>query len=129
MQLSLRQSDEELLNDLFDETDKELICSIVISTSATHDTHYCAANFSLWRIWSLKIPAKVYIFLWRPCCNNLPTRVNLIGKHVDVPLVCSFCQTEREAVDHVLVDRAFARLCWSHFDRGILFIVGAPFLD
>uniref|UniRef100_A0A803P935 DUF4283 domain-containing protein n=1 Tax=Cannabis sativa TaxID=3483 RepID=A0A803P935_CANSA len=47
-------------------------------------------NFSLWRIWSLKIPAKVSVFLWRPCCNNLPTTVNLIGKHVDVPAVYSF---------------------------------------
>uniref|UniRef100_A0A803QCK4 Reverse transcriptase zinc-binding domain-containing protein n=1 Tax=Cannabis sativa TaxID=3483 RepID=A0A803QCK4_CANSA len=43
----------------------------------------------------------------------LPTQAKLLEKRVDVPLLCPFCQATPETVTHLLVDCAFARMCWT----------------
>lgn len=40
------------------------------------------------KLWSLKIPGKVGIFLWRVCRGCLPTASALALKHVDIDVLC-----------------------------------------
>ncbi|XVE70735.1 hypothetical protein DITRI_Ditri10aG0094800 [Diplodiscus trichospermus] len=64
------------------------------------------------RIWDLKVPPKVKVFLWRAGRNVLPNRVNLQAKVVPVPLSCVVCNGEIENSWHTFVNRPFARQCW-----------------
>lgn len=43
------------------------------------------------KIWSLKIPHKIKIFLWRFCRNNIPIRNLLRLKGISVPIGCEIC--------------------------------------
>ncbi|XP_060965665.1 uncharacterized protein LOC115720502 [Cannabis sativa] len=87
-------------------------------------------NLGLWRkLWNMKIPAKFYVFLWRACRNNLPTRISLKVKQVDVPLLYRHRHLEDETVEHVLDDCSFSRQCWQHFNSSLSGSAGALFSD
>lgn len=37
----------------------------------------------LWkRIWSLRAPLAMKVFMWRACVDTLPTKFNLVKKHI-----------------------------------------------
>ncbi|KAI9160611.1 hypothetical protein LWI28_009943 [Acer negundo] len=53
-------------------------------------------------LWSLNVPPKVCIFIWRACWNALPFLENLWKrKSVDNP-VCPLCEAQRETTSHAL---------------------------
>uniref|UniRef100_A0A803PJ47 Reverse transcriptase domain-containing protein n=1 Tax=Cannabis sativa TaxID=3483 RepID=A0A803PJ47_CANSA len=135
-----RRWDEDIINDLFSDVDRELVKGVVISSSREFDNRYWffeasgqysvksaykrlqvvngrwigGDNSGLWRkLWNLKIPAKISVFLWRACRNNRPTRINLLVRHVDVPSVCPFCHLHDETVEHVIVDCSVAVIGWA----------------
>lgn len=72
-----------------------------------------APSSGVWRrMWNLKVPGKVKIFIWRAALNVLPTTDNLICRRVEVLPTCSICNASIETVLHVLVDCNFVKSCW-----------------
>lgn len=64
------------------------------------------------RIWNLKVPHKIKIFLWRLCRNNVPVRNLLRHKGVPVPIGCVKCEGDIEHLLHLFFDCGFAQECW-----------------
>lgn len=78
----------------------------------------------VWRlVWSLKVPPKFKLFLWKACHNILPSCVILRSKRFDVSVVCPVFHAKDESVFHVLVSCQFATLFWLAsavgFSRGV----------
>ncbi|KAM6589465.1 hypothetical protein CsatA_012070 [Cannabis sativa] len=131
--------DFDIINDLFDERDKNLVLSVQLSGSAT-DGKWCWHDEpngfytvkSAYRrlqqvagvnvadqdqrmfkaIWKLEVPPKVQHFLWRALVGCLPTKFQLSTKKVNVDLYCPFCNMAVETISHILLDCRFARSCW-----------------
>ena len=60
-------------------SDYKLLC--VDSSRGEASSSNSATDMVFWfGIWKLKMPRKVKHFLWRPCTNSLPTKVNLMSK-------------------------------------------------
>ncbi|KAH9656150.1 reverse transcriptase domain-containing protein [Citrus sinensis] len=101
-----RRWDYEVVADLFDTRDRNLILQIPLSSRRDKDVWYWMADphglytvrscyrllnnyvnapsSGIWRkIWSLEVPSKVKVFLWRAAQNVLPTTDNLIWKRVE----------------------------------------------
>ncbi|KAL4333862.1 hypothetical protein GQ457_07G011430 [Hibiscus cannabinus] len=58
-------------------------------------------------VWSLDLPSKIKIHMWRVANNLLPTFDNLQRRRLAVNNVCPFCQSVGEAVAHLLRDCDF----------------------
>ncbi|KAL5779613.1 hypothetical protein ACOSQ2_010350 [Xanthoceras sorbifolium] len=62
-----------------------------------------SAGSSWWKfLWSLNIPAKVRMFVWRACRNLLPTRSLLAARRVPVGAGCPLCDAAVKSVLHSL---------------------------
>lgn len=68
------------------------------------------------RIWSLEIPHKSQIFLWRFCKNNIPVRNLLRGKGINCPISCPMCNRDIEHILHLFFDCEFDKECLSKTD-------------
>lgn len=67
------------------------------STSTSTNMH------QIWkRIWRIKGPRMVKMFMWQACSNILPTRENLFKRKVMIDSLCPICQIEVESVGHAL---------------------------
>ena len=76
-------------------------------SSASQDQH-------LWKkLWSLNVPPKVRTFMWKACCNVLPTKSNLAQRKVQIDPKCSFCGQQDEKTQHILWECPFARNVWA----------------
>uniref|UniRef100_A0A803Q469 Reverse transcriptase zinc-binding domain-containing protein n=1 Tax=Cannabis sativa TaxID=3483 RepID=A0A803Q469_CANSA len=131
--------DLDIVNDLFEERDKNLVLSIQLSENATADEWYWSKEAngfytvkSTYRLlqqasgvdiavndqtlfkflWQLDIPPKVHHFLWRVLVGCLPTKVQFSTKNVNVDLYCPFCNSALETISHILIKCRFARSCW-----------------
>jgi hypothetical protein len=72
------------------------------------------SSSSLWkRIWSLKIPRVVIVFIWRACNEILPTRGNLFKRKIVPDPLCPMCGLEPETSGHILWWCESARAVWS----------------
>ncbi|KAL0311642.1 UNVERIFIED_CONTAM: hypothetical protein Scaly_2921700 [Sesamum calycinum] len=71
-------------------------------------------NEQVWwrKLWQMKLPCKVQVFIWRACLNALPTGMNLSKRLQGFVAVCPFCQSSEEDVSHTLVLCPFARQVW-----------------
>ena len=50
------------------------------------------AERKIWRkLWTLNVPPKVRIFVWRACSNVLPTWDNLYRRKINIDPRCEFC--------------------------------------
>ncbi|XP_074327916.1 uncharacterized protein LOC141665831 [Apium graveolens] len=128
--------DEDLLDDLCNERDKNLIKQVPIPIRKRPDSWYWlfddTGNFTVkscyrqlagewacpdrkfWnKIWHLKLPGKVRNFIWRMCRDVLPTAANLINKQVNIVDRCLWCQTHIEDSMHILFRCTFAREVWA----------------
>lgn len=65
------------------------------------------------KIWSLNMPLKVRMFIWRACSNCVPTRDNLHRRRIDPQ--CQICHHRAETVSHILWECPFARNVWAMF--------------
>ena len=63
-------------------------------------------------IWCVKVPKRVYFFLWTAARGGILTIDNLVK---NLPLVnwCCLCQHDEETVDHLLLYCKFAHALWS----------------
>lgn len=64
------------------------------------------------KLWNLKLPHKVRIFLWRFCKTNILVKKLLRGKGVPNPITCPMCEVGIEHVLHLFFDCPFAKQCW-----------------
>jgi hypothetical protein len=67
----------------------------------------------LWRrLWSLKLPRYILLFLWRACNDILPTKNNLYKRKVVTDQLCPMCSSEAESVGHALWRCVSAQAVW-----------------
>ena len=64
------------------------------------------------KLWKLKIPPKIRIFLWRAVNNFLPTKRELKRRHVEQEDFCETCGEEGETLFHVAFKCPLARRFW-----------------
>ncbi|KAM6599952.1 hypothetical protein CsatA_019561 [Cannabis sativa] len=148
-----RRWDLEVLNDLFNTRDRDLICKLPIS-SASSDFWYWSLNSSgvykvkdaynllhkedglllssdekrLWKIaWNINVPPKVLHFLWRSLSETLPTKVQLVSRHVPLDLRCPMCNFEDESIVHLLIECSFAQSCWHRSSLSANVLLGGKF--
>lgn len=58
----------------------------------------------LWKhLWKMKVPNKIKIFAWRACKNGVPTRENLVQKHVLTEATCRLYFSDWEDITHAIV--------------------------
>jgi len=71
------------------------------------------SSLSLWkRIWSLKVPRSITLFIWRACNEILPTRYNLFKRKIFPDFLCPMCGLEPETSGHILWGCDSARAVW-----------------
>lgn len=118
--------DLDLINDLFIDRDINLITSIPLNDNEEdswywkhdHLGHYtmksaylalqeakpsshASDNSSFWRcLWNLKVPPKVMTFLWKTSTHCLSTKVQLQMNHVQLNVLCPFCNSARESTNY-----------------------------
>lgn len=72
-----------------------------------------SSTLPIWRkIWQLKVPPKVKIFVWRACMNGLPTTYNLRYRGVSSASFCSLCDRCKESTTHALLHYTHAIKTW-----------------
>ena len=65
---------------------------------------YYGDAFKYWKdLWTLNIPEKIKIFLWRVARNLLPTAENLWRKKILSTPICRLCNKEVETITHSLL--------------------------
>ena len=69
------------------------------------------------KIWHLKIPPKIRIFMWKACENALPTMLNLRKRGVATDGVCPICGNEAKSICHALFRCNFAKDVWSRWNE------------
>ncbi|KAH9769616.1 reverse transcriptase domain-containing protein [Citrus sinensis] len=84
-----------------------------------------------WKIiWSMEIPEKIKIFMWRAAQNMLPTAYNLWKRKAIKEPMCGRCSKENEDGFHALIGCKYANkdmeliiaTCWSIWSSRNLFI-------
>jgi hypothetical protein len=66
-------------------------------------------------LWKCFAPSKVRVFAWQLLLQRIPTRLNLIRRHVTLPegeSCCVWCGIEPESVLHLFLYCEFARKVW-----------------
>ncbi|XP_019175759.1 PREDICTED: uncharacterized protein LOC109171082 [Ipomoea nil] len=64
-------------------------------------------------LWSLQVPPRWRIFMWRALSNILPTLDNLLNKRVEIVNICPACGMDEENIMHVLCTCPFASQVWN----------------
>lgn len=73
----------------------------------------------LWnRLWNMKVPYKIIVFLWRAVTGALATVVNLKKRKVMQYSVCSTCQLREENEVHLLLTCRESRKMWTDANLG-----------
>ncbi|KAH9743515.1 putative reverse transcriptase/RNA-dependent DNA polymerase [Citrus sinensis] len=82
-------------------------------------------------IWSLALPKKIRIFVWRAAKNLLPSDENLWKRKIVQEPTCQLCKMGIENVFHALVDCKAAKKVWrlSLFDNDIQAAPGQDILS
>lgn len=58
---------------------------------------------SFWKgIWRMRVPNKIKHFIWRVCNNALPTKCNLVRRHITESDLCELCKEALEDSLHML---------------------------
>ena len=83
--------------------------SYLASSSDLSKTH--------WKnIWSMEIPEKIKIFMWRVAQNMLPTAYNLWKRKAIKEPMCGRCSKEKEDDFHALIGCKYAKKVWKLTD-------------
>ncbi|XP_019184794.1 PREDICTED: uncharacterized protein LOC109179753 [Ipomoea nil] len=64
-------------------------------------------------LWSLQVPPRWRIFMWRALSNILPTLDNLLNRRVELINICPACGLEEENIMHALCTCSFASQVWN----------------
>ncbi|XP_042958214.1 uncharacterized protein LOC122293826 [Carya illinoinensis] len=75
-----------------------------------------SAQRVVWRnIWKMPVPNKIKIFAWRACKDVLPSKANLLLKHVPNDGLCNFSNEDLEGSYHALVNCKQLQKAWQAF--------------
>lgn len=66
-------------------------------------------------IWATHTMPKVRNFLWRACSNIIPTKMNLVQRHISSDDKCPSCLNEAETLHHTLFHCRNVRDLWIPF--------------
>lgn len=77
------------------------------------------------RLWKLKVPLRVKLFLWHACRNCLQNRTQLQTKGVACSGVCAQCDPVLESNWHLFVVCPKSVSCWDRADLGVAVRVAA----
>ena len=67
----------------------------------------------LWKtIWSMRVAQKVMNFLWRACCNAMPTRQALVKRTIIADPICERCRVVIEDPLHALWSCSKVDIVW-----------------
>lgn len=72
------------------------------------------------KLWSINLPAKVRIFLWRLAHDSLPTRMNIKRKHVQLETLCPVCSRFDEDGGHIFLKCKFVKQVWRGMDLEVV---------
>ena len=68
---------------------------------------------AFWKnLWSIDVPNKIRVFMWRACSSILPTKTNLFKRGIVSSSTCPNCNDEAETILHSLWECAYAKECW-----------------
>ena len=79
----------------------QLLCEAEAAGAPSRSTDEDVKSFRK-KIWQLKVPNKVRVFLWRACSSALPTKVGLYKRKVVADKLCDQCLVEVENEVHAL---------------------------
>ena len=65
------------------------------------------------RLWKLKLPSKIKVFVWRACQEILPTKGNLAHRRIIQDGRCEACKQETKTVLHALWGCGVTRDVWA----------------
>uniref|UniRef100_A0A2N9F3X0 Reverse transcriptase domain-containing protein n=1 Tax=Fagus sylvatica TaxID=28930 RepID=A0A2N9F3X0_FAGSY len=91
--------------------DVELILKIPLSCRRPPDVLIWAGTKR--GIFSVQVPPKVKLFIWKACQNIIPTQTKLFEKGITHLYSCLWCEDEPETSDHVLWGCEFAQKVWN----------------
>lgn len=87
-----------------------------------------SAQHPVWaKLWSLKVPSKVKIFLWRCLHNAVPCMGVLANRHIATSGQCPICKLHAEDVSHMLFSCGRAKEIW--LQLGLLERINASCTD
>jgi len=69
-------------------------------------------QFKWHKIWQMKVPNKVKMFIWRFAHNSLPVRRNISRRGVKIDTVCPVCKRQDEDCGHLFFKCKGVRECW-----------------
>ena len=69
-------------------------------------------EFQWLKIWKLKVPNKVQMFIWRFAHNSLPVRRNVARRGIKHDTVCPVCKRLDEDCGDLFFKCKYARQCW-----------------
>ena len=87
---------------------------------------------TIWKsVWSLQVPRKLQMFTWRAFKDSLPTKLNLIRRHILMDPVYELCQSTTEDILHVVWSCPQVQSAWSKEDwmEGIPHTEVTDFMD
>ncbi|KAL2965842.1 hypothetical protein AAZX31_16G084300 [Glycine max] len=65
------------------------------------------------KLWTLKVPSKVTVFVWRLLRDRLPTRLNLQRRQVQLTdILCPFCRNKEEDATHLFLHCSKIQPLW-----------------
>uniref|UniRef100_A0A803PKZ1 Reverse transcriptase zinc-binding domain-containing protein n=1 Tax=Cannabis sativa TaxID=3483 RepID=A0A803PKZ1_CANSA len=87
----------------------------------TQHEHSSSSTHRQWwnRMWSLRLPKKLKIFLWRFINEALPTAVNLVHRKFSSSNACSLCQCSWKTSGHAIFRCKRAKAVWQQFQYKI----------
>ena len=73
-------------------------------------------EFMWHKLWQLKLPNKVKMFIWRLGHNSLPVRRNLARRGVKIDTICPVCHRLDEDCGHVFFKCKRSKECWEEMN-------------
>jgi hypothetical protein len=71
-----------------------------------------------WRkVWQIRGPPVVKLFLWKACTNSLATQDNLHRRNITRNSLCPICELEPETLGHILWKCGSAKDVWLESSR------------
>lgn len=68
------------------------------------------------RLWHVKVPSKVKVFVWRLAHTSLPTGDVRLHRNMAPSSECSICKSAYDSWRHSLFDCRMARCVWALMD-------------
>lgn len=86
-----------------------------------------SANLPVWKtVWTLNVPAKIKIHLWRSLLGAIPCNGVLANRHMITSSQCTLCQTDCESIRHAYFFCPRVVEIWNKLGMGSLYRVYVP---